>query len=151
MPPPILRTARPDDYDAIAAVIDDWWGREMLAGLQRLFLDHFWATSVVADVDGEMAGFLVGFHSPAADAACIHFVGVDPAHRRRGLAAQMYRAFFITAADAGCARVDAITSPVNTGSIAFHRRMGFEVHGPLADYNGPGRDMMLFSRRLPEQ
>ena len=44
-----MRTARPDDYDAIAAVVNDWWGRPVLAALPRLFLDHFYRTSLVAD------------------------------------------------------------------------------------------------------
>jgi hypothetical protein len=38
-----LRTATPADYDAIAAVVDDWWGRPVRRMLPRLFLDHFHA------------------------------------------------------------------------------------------------------------
>ena len=51
----------------------------------------------------------------------------------------------------------AVTSPVNTGSVAFHRRMGFrlepgdaEVDGiPVATgYDGPGQDRVRFVRDL---
>ena len=58
----------------------------------------------------------------------------------------------------GCTRVRAITSPVNTGSVAFHRRMGFrlepgdvQVDGiPVATgYDGPGQDRVRFVRDLP--
>jgi L-amino acid N-acyltransferase YncA len=44
--------------------------------------------------------------------------------------------------------VSAITAPVNATSIAFHRSMGFEVTGPVADYEGPGRDYIVFRRPL---
>jgi hypothetical protein len=43
-----LRPARPADYDAIAAVVDDWWGRPVLSSIPRLFLDHFHRTSLIA-------------------------------------------------------------------------------------------------------
>ena len=48
-PPARSRPAQPADYDAIAAVLDDWWGRPVLGALPRLFLDHFHATSRVID------------------------------------------------------------------------------------------------------
>ena len=44
--------------------------------------------------------------------------------------------------------VRAVTSPVNTGSIAFHTALGFTVTGPVTDYDGPGRDLMVFEREL---
>lgn len=35
---------------------------------------------------------------------------------------------------------------MNTGSVAFHQSMGFSVTGPVAAYNGPGHDMIVFER-----
>ncbi|WP_345635936.1 GNAT family N-acetyltransferase [Rugosimonospora acidiphila] len=146
---PMLRPARSDDYDRIAAVVDDWWGRPVLRSLPRLFLDHFHPTSLIAETGDGLAGFLVGIVSASEpDRAYIHFVGVRPESRGRGLARTMYEHFFGIARDHGRRSVGAITSPVNEASIAFHRRMGFTVAGPRADYNGPGEDMMIFSRPL---
>ena len=48
-----LRPARPEDYERIAAVADDWWGRPILQVLPRLFLDHFHRTSLVAERSGD--------------------------------------------------------------------------------------------------
>ncbi len=79
------RTARASDYPAIAAVVDDWWGRPE---------------------------------------------------------------FFVLARAEGRTTVSAVTAPVNTGSIAFHRAMGFSVTGPLTGYNGPGQDLVRFDRAL---
>jgi predicted GNAT superfamily acetyltransferase len=145
-----LRTARPDDYDAIVRVVDDWWGRPVAGVFPRLFIDHFHATSLIAERDGALAGFLIGFHSPSSPGeAYVHFVGVSPAVRGSGLARLLYETFFAAAARDGCTRVRAITSPANSGSVAFHRAMGFGVAGPVPDYDGPGVDRIVFERALP--
>ena len=154
--PFVLRSARPDDYDSIVGVVDAWWGRPIAGALQRLFLDHFSATSLVAereapDGTARLAGFLVGFQSPSPDRpdeAYIHFVGVDPDERGSGLARAMYEDFFQGMRAEGRTLVHAVTGPVNVGSIAFHRAMGFDVAGPVADYDGPGADRVVFTRAL---
>jgi len=73
---------------------------------------------------------------------------VAPAARRQGLAQVLYTGFFALAGADGRAVVSAVTAPGNTGSIAFRRAMGFPVTGPLAGYNGPGRDLVRFERAL---
>ena len=159
-----MRAAVVADYDRIAAVADEWWGRPILQVLPRLFLDHFHATSLIAErgadggddgagadggESGALAAFVVGFFSPSASGvAYIHFTGVDPALRGRGVARDLYERFFAMAAADGRSVVRAITSPVNSGSIAFHAAMGFTVTGPVPDYDGPGDAKMVFERGL---
>ena len=144
-----LRTAAAADYDRIIVVLDDWWGRPVLQALPRLFLDHFHATSFVAELDGDLAGFLIGFMSPSLpDAAYIHFVGVHPHFRGNGLARVLYQRFFELAAADGRRVVRAVTAPRNTGSIAFHTAMGFTVTEPIPGYDGPSSGKVVFERRL---
>lgn len=150
-PDPVrIRAAIPGDYDSIAAVVDAWWGRPVLRSLPRLFLEHFHRTSFVAETpDSALAGFLVGLLSPSLDGlAHIHFVGVAPHYRSSGLGRTLYERFFALARADGRTAVTAVTAPVNEPSIAFHRRMGFTVTGPVRDHDGPGRDLMLFQRAL---
>lgn len=143
------RPACPADYDVIAAAIDGWWGRPILAALPRLFLDHFHRTSLVIDEPGRLVGFLIGILSPAEpDQAYVHFVGVAPHARRHGLARLLYTEFFAIARADGRSTVTAVTAPVNTASISFHRAMGFAVTGPVPGYNGPGQDLMVFTLAL---
>jgi predicted GNAT superfamily acetyltransferase len=155
-----IRPLRPSDFAPVIAVIDEWWGgRTMAPMLPRLFFDHFTDTSFAADQDGALAGFLVGFISQSQPGtAYIHFVGVDPGERGHGVGRRLYGTFFDAVWAKGCTRVRAVTSPVNTGSVAFHRRMGFrlepgdvQVHGnPVAaGYDGPGQDRVRFVRDLP--
>jgi ribosomal protein S18 acetylase RimI-like enzyme len=144
-----LRTATPADYDSIAAVIDDWWGRPVRHALPRLFLDHFHASSTVVQAGDALAGFLIGFLSPSLpDAAYIHFVGVHPGHRRGGLARLLYERFFALAAADGRTVVHAVTAPVNERSIAFHASLGFTVSDPVPGYDGPGDVKVRFERAL---
>ena len=144
-----LRTAEAADYDRIIVVLDDWWGRPVRHALPRLFLDHFHATSFVAERDGDLAGFLIGFMSPSMpDVAYIHFAGVHPHFRGNGLARVLYQRFFELAAADGRHVVRAVTAPSNTGSIAFHTAMGFTVTEPVAGYDGPSSGKVVFERRL---
>jgi ribosomal protein S18 acetylase RimI-like enzyme len=146
---PAVRPARPADYEAIAGAVDLWWGRPVLAALPRLFLDLFHRTSLVIDGPDGPEAFLVGILSPSdAERAYIHFVGVAPAARGRGLGRVLYEAFFALARADGRSVVSAVTTPGNEESVAFHRAMGFTVTGPVPSYHGPGRDRIVFERQL---
>jgi predicted GNAT superfamily acetyltransferase len=144
-----LRTATTADYDAIASVVDQGGGRAVSRALPRLFLDHFHATSTIAEAGGDLAGFLIGFLSPSLPgAAYIHFVGVHPDRRGEGLARVLYERFFALAAADGRTVVHAVTAPGNAASIAFHTAMGFTVSGPVPGYDGPGDVKVCFERSL---
>lgn len=143
-----LRPASPADYDRIITVVNPWWGRDIQHVLPRLFLDHFHRTSLIAETSDDLAGFLVGFLSPSLpDTAYIHFVGVNPAFRGTGLARRLYETFFALARTDGRTAVRALTSPQNTGSIAFHKAMGFTAT-PTQAHDGPHTDRVLFHRPL---
>ncbi len=140
-----IRRPTPADFEPIIAVMDEWWERPVNSILPRLFLDHFCDTSLVAeDIDG-LAGFLIGFASPARVAeSYVHAVAVSPRHRETGLGREFYRRFFESSTLAGRHVVHAVTSPFNDRSIAFHRRLGFDVSGPVPDYDGPGLARVVF-------
>ena len=143
-----IRHADPADYGPIIAVVNAWWGgRPMADMLPRLFFVHFRPTSFVAEAGGRVVGFLAGFRSQTHSAqAYIHFVGVDPARRRSGVARAL-----------GCSEVHGVTSPVNRRSIRFHASMGFEVLPGdaeldgipyVADYDGAGESRVRLRKRL---
>jgi ribosomal protein S18 acetylase RimI-like enzyme len=154
-----IRNIRETDYDSIISVVDEWWsGRQMAAMLPRLFFKHFTETSFTAEIDTRKVGFLIGFLSPAYDSeAYIHFAGVHPDYRKKGIGRLLYEQFFEVARKHGRNKVRCVTSPVNTNSVAFHQRMGFQVE-PSAEgsgtisihqnYDGPGEDRVLFFKGL---
>ena len=156
-----LRQLTEGDHAPIVRVLDDWWGgRHMSDMLPKLFFTHFHDTSlIIENDDGGIAAFLVGFFSPAQpDAAYIHFVGVNPAHRKDGLGRMIYKAFFERMRAAHRSTVSCVTSPMNGASIAFHTRMGFVAASGDArtadgvpytrDYDGPGEHRVLFSKSI---
>lgn len=146
---PSIRTAAPGDYDAIAAVADEWWGRPILSSLPRLFLDLFYRTSLMIDGAAGPDAFLIGIFSPSdGERAHIHFVGVAPDARRLGYGRLLYEEFFRLAKADGRSLVGAITAPANLRSAEFHRALGFTVSGPVRDYNGPSHEMLVFDRAL---
>jgi ribosomal protein S18 acetylase RimI-like enzyme len=154
-----IRQIRPSDYQPVISVIDGWWnGRHMADMLPRLFFEHFTDTSFAAERDGELAGFLVGFLSQSRPGeAYIHFVGIHPAERGRGLGRQLYQHFFAAVQDRGANLVRAVTAPVNQGSVRFHQQMGFGIElgdkhidgvPVAAGYDGDGQDRVRFIKRL---
>lgn len=163
---PEVRQARVSDHRTIVECVRRWWGdsrtpdqaHELSLLLPKLFLQFFSSTSLVLEDGAGIKAFVVGFFAADnEDEAYIHFVGVDPKLRGQGVARELYTAFFQRAAEAGRREVRAITSPGNTGSVAFHRAMGFtleegdrEVDGlPIhSDYDGPGQDRVCFHRRI---
>ena len=160
--PAQLRSPTEADYPAIALAIQSWWtlpgldtaaaARERAALVPRLWLQHFASTSLVAERDGGLAGFLIGFLSQDRDdESYIHFVGVAPDQRGRGIGCQLYERFFELSRRGRRSRVRCVTSPSNTLSIAFHEAMGFEIErsdGAIAkpDYDGPGVARVAFVR-----
>ena len=120
---------------------DAWWDRPVSRLVHRLFFDHFSDTSFAAEEDGRLVGFLIGFVSQSrAGEAYVHMLGVAPEHRATGLGRELYERFFAVVQERDCTVVRAITSPVNEGSIAFHRSLGFEVE--------PRDDRVLFVKHL---
>ncbi|WNG81724.1 GNAT family N-acetyltransferase [Mycobacterium sp. ITM-2016-00316] len=152
-------TCRPPtehDYLDVVDALDKWWedsqpaARSQRAALvPRLFFQHFTDTSFVIVDEDRLVGFLIGFLSQSqADEAYIHFVGIDPGYRGRGLGADLYERFFAIARWHRRRTVRAITSASNTGSQAFHQRMGFSVSDPITNYDGRGSTHVTFAREL---
>jgi ribosomal protein S18 acetylase RimI-like enzyme len=143
-----IRHVDPGDYGDVIAAVDRWWGgRAMAAMLPKLFFVHFRDTSFVAEEDTQIAGFLCGFRSQTFDdEAYVHFVGVDPDARLRGLGRSLYERFFDSVRPRSVVR--AVTSPVNERSVAFHRALGFEVERVDEDYDGRGEARVLLVKRL---
>jgi predicted GNAT superfamily acetyltransferase len=154
----LIRELREDDFHAITSRVDEWWGRPVRGSLLRLFFEHFLPMSRVAEQNSEILGFIVGFQSQThPTVAYAHFLAVCPKARRGGLGRVLYEGFFEEARSRGCTQVEAITAPINSGSLAFHRSLAFEllagdgmVEGvPVSlDHDGPGRHRVRMRREL---
>jgi len=153
-----IRSLRETDFETISARVDEWWGRPVRSSLLRLFFEHFLPMSRAAEQGDAVFGFIVGFQSQThPEVAYAHFVAVAPEFRRQGIARELYEGFFDEARSRGCTAVEAITAPINTRSIAFHRSLGFALlpGGALVDgfpvsvdHEGPGKHRVRMRRVL---
>jgi GNAT superfamily N-acetyltransferase len=154
-----IRFVKNSDYYVLSPLINKWWGgRQMADMLPKLFFDHFNNTSFIAEKNGEIVGFLIGFLSQShSEEAYIHFVGIHPEYRKHNIGKTLYNEFFKVVKKENRKIVRAVTSPVNKVSIAYHTSMGFEIRSGNkevdgisvhADYDGPSQDRVLFTKKL---
>ena len=155
----VVRTLMPTDYPRVMGVVDQWWGgRPMSARLSRVFFEHFSSTSYAIDRGDDLVAFLIGFMSQTvADEAYVHFIGVHPDYRCRGLASRLYMRFFEIVSAQGRWVVRSSTSPSSTLSIAFHLALGFALESgdgvvdgwpARVNYPLPGESRVFFVKRL---
>ncbi|MDQ3629379.1 MAG: GNAT family N-acetyltransferase [Actinomycetota bacterium] len=105
---------------------------------------------LVADVAGELAGFVVTvapgtaydspnyrwFEGTYADFAYLDRVVVAEAHQRRGIGSLIYDAVEERARPRGRITLEVYAEPPNVGSLAFHAARGYVEVGRLAQGNG---------------
>jgi GNAT superfamily N-acetyltransferase len=125
-----------------------YWGERDLRSPHLLTLvQEFGETCPVAGAEDGIHGYVIGFVTPTGTGH-VHLIATRDDARGTGLGRRLYAAFADAAHRHGALRLKAITSLGNTGSIAFHRRLGFDAK-IVDDYNGPGQAMVVFHRVLP--
>ena len=149
-----------DDRELVLATLAAWsGGQDMHALLPPLLFSHFSDTSVVAeDAERSLIGFVIAFVSQTrSGTGFIHLVWVRPDARHLGIARGLYLRVFDLLRQRGCHLVEAVTIPENTGSLAFHDRMGFTSlgHGGppheapvVSHHSGPGQHRVMLERSL---
>jgi ribosomal protein S18 acetylase RimI-like enzyme len=154
-----IRNTKPSDHQRIISVMKDWWGgRDLTWMLTKLFLVHFCNTSFIIERGDNLTAFLIGFLSQSkVNEGYIHLVGVHPDYRGMGLGEFLYHRFFQICKENHRDTIRSCTSPVNKGSIEFHKKIGFnilkgnaEVDGIQVslDYNGPNDPKVLFKKKI---
>jgi GNAT superfamily N-acetyltransferase len=160
------------DFDQIVEVIDHWWGGPISTFAHPIFFYELGAEALVAEVDGQMIGFLLGFIAdrphgrggvqidagPAANPVSalaaavgrtgyVHLVGIHPEYRRRGVGRLLYHQFTGACRAAGCDGMKAITTIGNEGSLRFHLAVGWSATED-DNYAGSARKRVVFTRDL---
>jgi GNAT superfamily N-acetyltransferase len=145
---PEIAAATVADFHEVLAAHHRYWGERDLRSLHLLALvQEFEGTCLAARAADGVHGYLFGFVTPTRT-GYVHLVAVRDDARGTGLGRRLYAAFAGAAGERGARRLKAITSPANSGSIAFHRRLGFAAT-TVEDHGGPGRPMVVFRRPLP--
>ncbi|MEU9671218.1 GNAT family N-acetyltransferase [Streptomyces bobili] len=136
------------DFHRIVTDHPRYWGERDLRSLHLLaVVQEFGSTCLVARAEDGIRGYIFGFVTPDGT-GYVHLIATRDDARGTGLGRRLYSAFAQAAERHGAWQLKAITSIENTGSIAFHRSLGFDTK-IVDDYNGPGLDMAVFHRDLP--
>jgi len=154
-----IRNGQPFDHENIISVMPEWWnGRDLSSSVLKVFLIHFKNTTFIAEIGGQLVGFLIGFMSQSEkNVGYIHFAGVHPQIRKVGIGRLLYENFYSACKESNRSIVKSCTSPVNELSINFHQKMGFEIEqgGEIVndvsvtlDYLGKGHPKVLFKIML---
>jgi len=155
-----LRTITADDVAALAAINDD-----AVPAVNALGVDGLAAhvpicdLALIAEVDGEIAGFLLAL-TPGADYASENYrwvsqhrpgslyidrIVVAPDHHGTGVGRSLYEAVFdrALALNASAVTCEVNLDPPNPQSLAFHGRLGFEQIDDLWTKGGTTRVAMM--------
>lgn len=137
---PAIRAARAGDVAAVHALIRELAVFERLEHLcsgsvdalhEALFGAHPAAEVLVADLDGEIVGFALFFHTFSTFLArrglWLEDLYVRPAFRGRGLGSRLLGKVASLAVERGCGRFEWAVLDWNTPAIGFYQRMGATV------------------------
>ncbi len=128
------REARPEDGRALHRLVEDGGVLELNSCYSYVLMcDHFAATTVVAEHDGEPVGFVTAYRPPSRpDTVFVWQVGTHPRMRGRGVARAMLDALLARPACRGVRFLEATVTPSNVASrrlfasFARHRGAGLE-------------------------
>ena len=119
----VFGTRRPEYYERrVAEILDEDSGRLV--------------TSLVAEVGGHVAGFIMGnvylgeFGIPETMAS-VDTIGVDPDHQRQGIAGYLLEEFNTTVKKAGVAKVHTLVNWADTDLLGFFANVGFVAANTL--------------------
>jgi aminoglycoside 6'-N-acetyltransferase len=156
----LLRPARADDADAIAAILVEpdvapWWGREDAAGVREHVADH---RSWTIEVDGAVAGWLHVHEEDDEDYPSVAFdIAVATRLRGGGYGREALRLAIDHFVAAGHHRFTIDPAVENERAIRAYTRLGFKPVGVMREYerapDGRWRDgllMDLLARELAD-
>jgi uncharacterized protein len=160
----IVRALRPDDLDALldinAAGVP---GVTPLVPEEIAGLVSGQVRCWVAEAAGSVSGYFIAYHTDTDEfydgeefvwfqrhypsSLYVDQIAVAPAFQRAGIGILLYRIAIDYALGRGCEALvcEVNREPPNPGSLAFHRRLGFEPVGDLRTHDG--RTVILL--RLP--
>ncbi len=148
-----------NDFLDILTALEDFWG-DAADRARRvhhpMFVHEFGDMAWVVRDHGRIIAYLFGLWSQTEPTGYIHLGAVRRSHQGRSIGRFLYERFEALARQHGCTKLKAITPPINTASIAFHRALGFSLLGEpneedvpvVTDYFGPGMPRVVFEKDL---
>lgn len=154
----IIENCTIKDFDEIIRDISDFWGSDRTLHLHQSFLIHeFGNTAFVIKDDGKVIAYLFGFFSQMESIAYVHLIGVRERYQKQGFGKMLYDNFIEIARSRNIHKIRAITKPINSKSINFHKnKIGMTLLGEpnesginiVKEYSGINEDRVVFERQI---
>lgn len=156
---PKIELMSEDDFYFIKENLIEFWGDrfKLFEPLHHpLFFHSFGNTAFVIKNYSDICAYMLAFYSQKELKGYVHMVNVKEVYRNRGYASALYRNFIKIAQKRGCVSISAITTPQNSDSINFHKRIGMRLLGKknaegipiIKDYAGVGEDRVVFEMKI---
>lgn len=143
----VVRRARPEDLDAMAAIeaaqpTSAGWTKTQFAAE----LDRENALVLFCELGGRPAGHLAAWFVGAE--AQLFTVTVDPGQARRGVGSALMEELKVAARARGCAKITLELSERNTTAMVLYAREGGRVVGRRPKFYNDGADALLMDLPL---
>jgi L-2,4-diaminobutyric acid acetyltransferase len=132
-----------EDGAAMWQVAKATGGLDMNSSYAYLMVGAYFAdTSVVADDDGQIVGFISGFTVQARpDTLFVWQVGVHPDHHGRGIATRMLKALLDRPSASGKRYIETTVTPSNEASLALFNGIARRLETECKQSGEIGRDL----------
>lgn len=145
--PYIIRDFKAEDFDALWRIDQECFPPGIAYSRAELksYMRHRSSFTLVAEDEGKIGGFLVGFN-----AASGHIITIDviASARRSGVGSLLLRGAENRLRKSGSKTVDLETAVDNAPAIAFYKRHGYNVVRTWPRYYSNGVDALVLSKEL---
>lgn len=146
----LIRPALPDDFATLVAIDQSCFEEDVAydAYELRYFMSQSSATTLVAEVDGAIAGFLLFEIRGAQSGATLVTLDVTDIYRNAGIGSSLlaHSEELLANHHTTCYRLQVDTT--NSVALEFYSRRGFHVVRTLRHYYPNGADAYLMEKRL---
>jgi ribosomal-protein-alanine N-acetyltransferase len=146
---PTIRPYAPKDFEELYTIDQACYAPGIAYSKRtlRLFLRLPGAECLVAEAEGQIAGFILAEH----EGARAHLITIDvlAAERRRGVGTALLRAIEQAVAARGVRQVTLETATDNHAAIAFWQEHGYRTVGVLKNYYLDRLDAYSMHKPLP--
>jgi len=144
----LVRDFRADDFETLWRIDQECFPPGISYSRQelKLYIRRRGTLTIVADSEGEIAGFIVAHNGPTGHVITIDVVGKA---RRSGVGSLLLEAAETRLQAAGSRSVGLETAVDNVGALSFYKRHGYSVVGTCSRYYSNGVDALVMRKELP--